>query len=110
MRKIKIKSWKGKDTQGIEYDETLLTALSVLIANKKPEEIPRGLDKFRLFHRLSKAFSSAEKSGTLALEEIDYEFLKAMIEKDVPSVWGMNPNITGAIEEFLGAKEESVKD
>jgi len=116
MRKIKLDKWKSnvpkfdKDGTTIigteERDEDLLTALNVLIANKKPEEMPRGLDKFRTFGRLSKAFEKADKSRVLELEEADYKFLKDEIESSIPSAWGMNANISKAIEEFLESKEE----
>ena len=105
MRKIKIETWKAKDRDGKEYDESILTAFNVLINNKKPEEIPRGLDKFRLFNRITKAFTKAEKSGELVLEEADYKFLKETVEKDIPSVWGANDSILNAIEAFIDAKE-----
>lgn len=115
MRKIKLEKWKSRvpkyDTDGKtvvgygEADEDLLIALNVLIANKKPEEMPRGLDKFRTFNRLSKAFDKADKSRVLELEEVDYKFLKETIEKDIPSAWGMNQNISKAIEDFLSAEE-----
>ena len=106
MRKIKINKWKSKDRTGSEIDEDLLMALNVLLGNKRPEEIPKGLDKFRLFNRLSKAFEKADKSGTLVLEESDYSFLKEMVEKDVPSIWGMNEGLNQAIEDFLDTKQE----
>lgn len=122
MRKIKIRNWKaavpvyegeGKDRRIVstkEQDENLLIAINLLIANKKPEEMPRGLDKFRLFNRLTKAFTKADKTKELVLEETDYMFLKDMIEKDVPSVWGMNDNLCKAFEEFLEAKSEGSKE
>ena len=114
MRKIKIETWKsrvpkyeGEKVVGYEeMDESLLTALNVLIGSKKPEEIPRGIDKFRLFGRLSKAFIKAEEKKELWLEETDYSFLKEMIEKDAPATWGMNENLNKAIEAFLEAKLE----
>jgi len=106
MRKVKIETWKSKMPNGEEMDEDLLTALNVLIGNKKPESIPRGLDKFRLYGRLSKAFEKADKTRILELEESDYSFLKKTIEEDVPSTWGMNSNISKAIENFINAKEE----
>lgn len=114
MRKIKLTKWAvrvpkyedGKVVGVQESEESLLTALETLIAMKKPEDIPRGLDKFRLFNRLTKAFDKAAKNGTLELEEGDYSFLKKSIESDVPSSWGLNPNISDAIEAFLEAKEE----
>jgi len=115
MRKIKLDKWKSKmpvygDDDKIigteDKDEDLLIALNVLIANKKPEDMPRGLDKFRTFGRLSKAFEKAESSRVLELEEADYKFLKDEIESSVPSSWGMNQNISKAIEDFLESKEE----
>lgn len=114
MRKIKIETWKanipkfdGDKIVGTEEkDENLLTALNVLLGSKKPEEIPRGLDKFRLFGRLSKAFIKADEKGILHLEEADYSFLKQMVEKDIPSVWGFNEKLMNAIELFLNAKQE----
>jgi len=114
MRKIKIETWKAKipvrDDKGQitgtqEQDENLLTAFNVLIANKKPEEMLRGLDKFRTFSRLTKAFDKAEKSKVLELEEADYIFLKKEIESNIPSVWGMNENLMKAVEAFIEAKE-----
>lgn len=106
MRKVKLEKWIAKDREGNDQEEDLLIALNVLIANKKPEEMPRGLDKFRTFGRLAKAFEKAEKSKILELEEFDYKFLKDSIEKDIPSSWGMNSNISKAIEDFLNAKED----
>jgi len=115
MRKIKIETWKSKvpkyDNDGKivgseEKDETLLDAINVLIANKKPEEMPRGLDNFRTMSRLSKAFEKADKSGVLELEEVDYKFIKDDLEKNIPSTWGMNQNIMKAVEEFLNAESE----
>jgi len=114
MRKIKIKKWKSKvpkykDGEIVgteEKDETLLDAINALIANKKQEEMPKGIDNFRTMSRLSKAFVKAEETGFLELEEVDYKFIKDDLEKNVPSAWGMNLNIMKAVEEFLDAKAE----
>ena len=107
MRKIKIEKWKSKISETEEKEEDLLMALNILLGNKRPEDIPKGLDKFRLFHRLSDAFEEADKMGILVLEEGDYNFLKQMIEKDIPSTWGMNKGISKAFEDFLEAKQEN---
>ena len=106
MRKISIKKWKATDNTGKEVEENTLIMLNALLLNKKPDELPKGLDKFRLFNRIGKAFDIAEKTNELILEEADYLFLKGAIEKDIPSVWGLNKNILKAIDEFLNAKEE----
>lgn len=121
MRRIRIESWKARV---LKFDETgkvvpgkfdtaeenLLVAFNNLIAAKEPKDMPRGLDQFRLFNRLSKAFEKAEKTKILELEEVDYKFLKDTIERDIPSAWGMSINISKAIEEFLEAKQEEQND
>src|SRR4030043_2122157 len=101
MKSIKVMKWVGKMPDGSDVEDSTISALSVLLNSKKPEELPRGIDKFRLFGRLSKAFDEAEKTDILNLEEGDYQFLKSIIEKDIPSIWGMNPNIKNELEECL---------
>jgi hypothetical protein len=106
MRKIKIKTWKSKISEDREVDEDLLVAFNVLLGNKRPEDIPKGLDKARLFNRIRKAFDKADDTSELSLEEAEYEFLKSVVEKDIPSTWGMNTNLMDALEEFLNLKSQ----
>jgi hypothetical protein len=42
----------------------------------------------------------------LELEDREYQFLKVTIEKDIPSVWALNKDISKAINDFLEAKEK----
>jgi len=113
MRKIKIEKWMskvpiykdGKIVGKEDKDETLLDVINILIANKKPEEMPKGLDNFRTMSRLSKAFEKAENTGFLELEEVDYKFVKDDLVKNIPSAWGMNQYIMKAVEGFLNAEE-----
>jgi len=115
MYKIKIEKWKARmpilDEKGAvvdskELDEDLLVALNNLVGAKKPEEMPRGIDKFRIFSKIALAFEKADKTHMLELEEREYKFLKDTVEKDVPAAWGMNKNIMKAITAFLEAKDE----
>ena len=100
-------TWKTLNPDGSQGpEETTITVLNVLINSLKPEQMPRGLEKFRLFNRLSKAFETSEISKVLEVEEADYNFLKQVIENNIPSVWAMNKHINQAIENFLIAKEE----
>lgn len=117
MRKIKIETWKatipvyGDDGKTIvdtkEVDENILVAINNLVGGKKPEDMPRGIDKYRLFNRIGKAFDKAEKGGELILEDQDYDFLKKTVESDVPAAWGMNKNLFAELEKFLEAPQES---
>lgn len=105
MRKIEVKSWiEGVGSENPTETNTL-KALEILLANKKSEDMPRGLDNFRFFNRLYKAFEDASDNGFLILEEADYSFLKRIIEKDIPATWGFNPDISQAFELFLNAEE-----
>ena len=114
MYKIKIDKWKARVPiveDGVvddykEADEDLLIALNNLVGGKKPEEMPRGIDKFRIFSKISLAFEKADKTGMLELEDREYKFLKDTVEKDVPAAWGMNKNIMKAVTAFLEAKDE----
>lgn len=115
MRKIKIKTWTAqvpeKDENGNvtgqrEIKENLLIAINMLLSNQRQEELPKGIEKFRIFGNIAKAFEEAEKTDVLKLKEKEYQFIKDMIEKSVPSTWGMNKNLSKAITDFLEAKEE----
>jgi hypothetical protein len=115
MRKIKIETWKAKaperDKEGKiigtkDADENILIAINMLLASKRPEEMPKGIEKFRIFTKLASAFEKADSTGILELEDREYMFLKEVIEKDVPSSWGMNPDLSKAICDFLDAKDE----
>jgi len=116
VRKIKIVDWEsnvpdyGKDGKTIigtkPMKENLLMALNVLIGGKKPEDMPRGIEKFQIMGKIAEAFDAAIKSNVLELEDREYKFLKDTIESDVPSQWGMNVSLNKAINTFLDAKEE----
>jgi len=106
MRKIKLVAWKAALPNGEFRDEDLLAAINVLVGAKKPEEIPRGIAAFQIMGNIAKAFDKALETQVLELEEREYKFLKDTIERDVPSTWALNKNISQAINDFLSAKEE----
>ena len=106
MRTIEVQSWKSKAKSGDEVDEDTLMMLTHLLNNRAPERMPRGLDQFRLYNRLTKAFDRAKESKTLVLEEMDYKFLKDIVVQDVPASWGANEHIMAAIENFMQTKED----
>ena len=116
MRQIKLDKWKAKvpkfdkDNKTIIgsdlVDEDLLAAFNNLIGAKKPEEIPRGIEKFQIFGKLAEAFDKAAKTRILELEDREYKFLKEIIEKDIPSTWALNKNLQKAVNDFLDAKEK----
>jgi len=106
MRRITVTEWPIKTAEGTEGKESLLQVLSILVTNKKPEEMPRGLEQFKLFNKLVKAFEKAEQTKVLELEEDTYKFLKDTVNRDIPSIWGTNKNIVEAIDAFYNAKEE----
>ncbi len=110
MRKISIKTWEEVALNGTKSEASILGIITTLLYNKKPEELPRGLDKFRLYGRLAKIFDQAEKSKILELEEGDYGFLKTIIENDVLALWGLREETAEAIEDFLGAEKVEVKE
>ncbi len=106
MRNIKVIEWTAIDAEKKEYKEDTLMLLSLLVTNKKPEELPRGLEQFKLFAKITKAFEKAAETKILTLEEDTYKFLKNTVEKDIPSIWGTRSKIVEAINAFIEAKEE----
>ncbi len=89
-----------------DVEQSTLTLLDMMIRIKKPEDMPKGLDNFRIMNRLHKAFDKAEKTGELVLEETDYKFLNDTIVKDVPAFWGRMKEPSEAIEEFVNCVAE----
>jgi len=106
MRKIEIGKWEEPDGKGEKREVTLLDVIKALIGNRKPEQLKGGFDGFRSMNRISKAFDKAEKSKFLELEETDYSLIKGIMEKDIPDTWGLDKNISEAIERFLNAEPE----
>lgn len=107
MKSIIIKEWNEKiEENGIVEEKIIdtLKILTVLVNAKNPKDMPKGLDYFRIFHRLAISFEEAQKTKVLKLEDVDYDFLKNLIQEDIPSDWGRNPDIYGVIDDFLNAK------
>ena len=117
MRTIKNHKWKekakGPDGKSVEVESDLVNAIINLIAGMNEERIPRGISKFRMFNGLKKALEKAKKSGELILDELQYKFVRELIENEVPAIWAGNEDITNAIEAFLEAPvktESQLKD
>ena len=106
MRNIEVKEWIVIDAEKKEHKEDLLMLLSLLVTNKKPDELPRGFEQFKLFRKLTVAFEKATESRVLVLEEDVYKFLKSTVETSIPSIWGTNKNIVEAINLFMESREE----
>jgi len=109
MRKIQVVKWSVKNAEGKEVGESILDALSALLRDMNPDRMPRGLDNFRTFSKIDKAFKLADESNELILEEAEYAFLKSIVERNIPSVWAMDSRILGAVDAFLEAKPVEVK-
>lgn len=110
MKVVDVMKWKTKlinekgEMDGKE--ENTLMALTALVNSIPPGTMPNGLDGFRTMTRLARVFDSAEKSGKLVFEDMDYKFLRDLIDKNIPSNWGRNVNIAEAIEAFLNPRSE----
>jgi len=105
MRRIKIQSWKEKDEKGNVLDANTLSALSYCLNVGLSSERIAGWDKARMVNALDRAFIKAKETGILELEEAQYAFLKKLVEKHMPAIWGGSKDILGAITEFIDAKE-----
>lgn len=106
MRKIKVENWKAKNPNGEDTDEDTILALTMLLNMQSPERLPKGIEKFRICNNILASFEKGRKTGTLELEETEYQLLSNIITNDIPSTWGMNPDISQAMEAFLSAEKE----
>lgn len=106
MRKIKLNKWLEKDREGKENDTDLRNIITIMVGNQKPDEMPRGIDNFRTMNRISNAFEKADADGELVLEETEYTYIKKILEKGIPAIWGANKDISEAIDAFFEAKGE----
>lgn len=106
MKKIEVKKWKEADGKGGEVESNTLMMINALISRVDPAKMPKGIDKFRTFGRIGRAFDKADKTGTLELDTADYAFLKGMVDNDVPAIWAMNKELMEAVEGFLDAEEK----
>jgi hypothetical protein len=110
MRRIPIKKWKEPVSDGkgqtVMQEVGTVRALTMILNGVPPEDMPRGLENFRLFTRLSAAFEKGEREGTLELEDNDYNFLRRIIENNIPASWGASKDLVEAVGSFLDAKEE----
>jgi hypothetical protein len=104
MRQIEVMKW-NEGTGQAEKEMSTLDLITGLLNMKKPEEMPRGLEKFKMFGRLNEAFQKSEETGTLSLEESEYSFVMGLVNNDMPAVWGLSPNIKKAVEAIVDAEK-----
>jgi hypothetical protein len=105
MRKVKINVWSSNLPDGSKDEESLLSALNMLVG-LQTQEISKGISGFQSFIRIREAFEKAEVSGYLELEEPEFLILHNLVEKDIPSQWGLNKDLSDAFMIFLNAKQE----
>jgi len=108
MREITNYKWTEKyvDKKGEakELEGSLVDALSMIINSIDPSKLPRGIDKFRTYGRITKVFDKAKKNESIILEDADYIFIKNFVEADIPMTWGGKSEVLDAIEAFLSSK------
>lgn len=106
MRIIKVLKWKELTSDGKKVDFDTVKTISKIISAVDPRELPMGLDSFRTMRKIDDTLRSANKSKKIKLEDTEYEFIKSLIEKSIPSVWGSSKNIYEAVDSFVNAKPE----
>lgn len=111
MKKIEVLKWEEqvvdpKTQKPKKQEANTIKMISVLMSNRDPDKLPKGIDNFRLMSRVSKALDKAEKNGKIEFESGDYSIIKKAFEEDVPPVWGLNPDVTRAVEGILDAKDK----
>jgi len=101
-RSIKVMKWMENVGQK-EVESNTCKMISALMQITPPERVPRGIDKFRLMHRIYNALEEAENTGNIEISEGDYTIIRRLVENEVPSNWAKHPDIVNSIEMVLQA-------
>lgn len=107
MKQIEVMDWT-ENANGQESKINTIKMLTALINKASKEDMPQGLDQFRMFNRISKAFdhyeAHKEEKSFVELEESDYSFIKRLVDNKIPAEWGSNASIFEAIEKVLNPR------
>jgi hypothetical protein len=106
MRKVPFRFWKESDSDGKEVQGNNCLMIEAILASRDPQKMPKGIDQFRFFGRITKACDEAPGIGFIIFEEADYSQLKKFVEEGVPSHWAKHPDIAKAVEEFISIEQE----
>lgn len=101
MKKFNVENWPVI-VNGEEKQENIVSVLTALFSHKDPSTLPRGFAQAVMFNRFLTAFKEAETSKELVLDDVDYDFLKKLVEEETPAVWGASPNVMKALKDFVG--------
>ena len=108
--KIKLVYWNEATPRGKKIKLNTVDLLESILKSIKPEQIPRGLDAFRQHGRLSKAFKNAKNDGSiLELDDIDYAYIKQIIETSIVGPLASIPEVVTAVDAFLEAERDESK-
>ena len=105
MKKIRLFKWSAQTPEGSTVEDNSINMIEMLLSSAPAQELPRGLEQYKLFARLSAAFEKAKTKDTLELEDADYNLMKGIIEKNIPAIWATNKDLSKAVESVLEAEE-----
>ena len=105
MKVIKLFKWQAQNAEGNMVEDGSINMIEMLLSSAPPQELPRGLEQYKLFARLSTAFEKAKTKDTLELEDADYDLMKGIIERNIPAIWATNKDLSKAVEAVLAAEE-----
>jgi hypothetical protein len=111
MREIKVERWKirvpdekGKLHEEEESTTKMVTAiLDISAANGKT---PMGMEQFRVYRNIADALDDAAKTGTLKLEEPEYQYITEKLNGCIPAAWALNKQLHAAVTKFLEAPKQ----
>ena len=104
MKSVEIKNWIVKDKEGKEVEDSFLNVINYVISVGQQKDNLAGFDNMRKLNRVGLAMDEAIKTKKLSLEDDDYKFIKELINKHSPAIWGTNPNIMDSVTEFMELK------
>jgi len=112
MRKIKTISWlETRQTANGETEEVKSNSLDlirVMIQTVSPQRLPTGLEAYEIMKSVHESLKSAKGKDVLILEDKVYDWIEENIFPQIPAVWGLNTDLSSAIDHIINAEKIDV--
>ena len=110
--KIKVLEWEETRLNGQELETFKVKTpelIRSLIRLTPTHLLPMGLETFSLMKDLNHSLETSKTEKELILGKSIYQWLKDNVFPLIPASWGLNPDISAAIDEVLNAQEFELK-
>ena len=107
MRRIKIMKWKepSRDDPDEKIEVDTCSLIQNMVRQVPPNQLPTGLDAFKIMRSLDLSLKTAKGKEYLELEDNIFDWLDKNCFVNIPAVWGLMDEVAMAIIEITNAKQ-----